>query len=280
MDWTSIRLVPERRTLAMLMLGFCTSLFALLALALGGPWIKCMAALAVTYGVAFVALGSEWFWARWYAVGLATSGLTSALFGLLTGGLQPGLIVWGALHLLVYLPLLGASMAERYEGQASWRERYGLDPAAVLRIQRSVKGAAAALPTVIIYALAPRQQEIGTLFGPVAISTHLPLIFALVLLLIVALGFYGLIKLRFWGVAALALAAVLVAVSVLSHTELLSGVWSCSSAPRTAQPTEWQAMLGSQATIWGMGLIASLALVLAVLPFVRPAYAFLKQPFR
>ena len=68
------RLVGERRALALLALGFLTTLFVLVALAQGGAWAACFAALAVTYGVAFFGIASEWFWARWFTMGIASSG--------------------------------------------------------------------------------------------------------------------------------------------------------------------------------------------------------------
>ena len=82
------KLIGERRAVALLSLSVFTILFGLLALAQGGAWVPCFAALAVTYGIAFFALAAEWFWARWFAMGIAMSGMTMAALGLVTQGIH------------------------------------------------------------------------------------------------------------------------------------------------------------------------------------------------
>jgi hypothetical protein len=238
------QLVGLRRAISLFVLGFSTTIFLLVALSMGGNWAKCFYALAAVYGVAFFGLAAEWFWGRWYAMGIGVSGITMAILGLVTAGWNIGLAIWGGIHLLIYLPILGESMADRYENHPAWRERYKLDEYGVARIKRAVKGAATALPTLVFYALAPRDGQ-GAL---------------LLLVGIAALGLVGLVRMRFWGVALLAIATAWTAIS---------------AALAVAGPVS---LAGAQLTFTGLGLIALAALVLAISPFVIPAWRFLRAP--
>lgn len=235
-------MLGERRAISLLVLAFYTTVFLLVALAQGGAWLKCFLALAVTYGLGFFGLAAEWFWARWFAMGLGVSGMSLAALGLVTTGWSWGLAIWGVLHALVYLPLLGESMAARYENQEAWRQRYKLDDYGVARLKRAVRGAAAALPTMILYTLAPRQGH-AALLG---------------LLLLSSAGVIGLLRLRFWGVGLLAAAGAWAAVSVLQGTPEL--------AVSALAPFDLRAA----------GALAAVALFVAVAPFVRPAARFLR----
>ncbi|MCK5798923.1 MAG: hypothetical protein KAI47_17140 [Deltaproteobacteria bacterium] len=193
------RFLGERRALALLALGGFVTLFILVALAQPG-WVACFGAMALVYGVAFFAIAAEWFWGRWFAMGIATSGLTMAVLGLVTNGVNGSLIFWGVMHGAIYLPLLGGDMAKRYELQHAWRERWHLDDAAVARIKRSVYSTASALPTLIFYTLAPRPGR-GMVLG---------------VLVLASVGTLGLLRLRTWGVLALAGAAVGTAISAVA----------------------------------------------------------------
>lgn len=240
-------LIGERRALSLLVLGFYTTMFVLGALAAGGPWVRFFGALALTYGLAFFALAAEWFWGRWFAQGIGMSGVSLALIGLVNVGWEPGLLIWGGLHLAVYLPLFGEGMARRYEGRDDWRQRWGLDAHGVERLKRAVSSAATGLPTLIIFALAPRQEG--------ALQFALPLL--------VGLGLFGLLRMRFWGVALLGLGALGTAAATL-----LGNV----SAPCALASGSTSALLLPSA-----GLLATLFLCLAVAPFVLPAYRFLRR---
>ena len=242
--WT---MLGERRAISLLLLAFYTSIFALLAIAQGGAWMACFGALAATYGIAFFALASEWFWARWFAMGLGISGVTMAALGLVSVGWNWGLAIWGAMHGAIYLPLLGRAMADRYENQQAWRQRYNLDEHAVARIKRAVHGTATALPTMILYTLAPRQDQ--ALFG---------------LLLLVGLGAYGLLRMRVWGVLLLGGAAVWGGISALGGAALATACGACSG--------------GLLLPVWG--LFGAAALLVAVSPFILPAIRFVRQPPR
>jgi hypothetical protein len=241
MGWIG-QLVGVRRALSLFVIGFCTTLFILVALAQGGPWARVFYALAAVYGVAFFGLAAEWFWGRWYTMGLAGSGITVAILGLVTSGWNPGLAIWGGIHLLIYAPLLGDAMAERYENQRAWRERYGIDDHGAARLKRAVKGAATALPTLIFYTLAPREGN-GML---------------LLLAPLLALGLVGLLRLRFWGVMLIGLCAVGTAIGTAQDVHL-------------ATP-----FIDGQIGLAGLGLVALCALLWSVSPFVVPAYRHLR----
>jgi hypothetical protein len=241
-SWSS-QLLGLRRALSLFVLGFCTTLFIMVALAQGGPWARVFWALGAAYGVAFFGLAAEWFWGRWFAMGLGASGITVAILGLLTSGWNPGLLIWGGIHLLVYAPLIGDAMAERYENQRAWRERYGLDEHGVARLKRAVKGAATALPTLIFYTLAPRE------------GTDL----RWVLVPLLGLGLFGLLRMRFWGVLLVGL------------TALGTAAFGALDAQRMTPFLDGQVGLG------GLALVALTALLWSVAPFVLPAWRQLRS---
>jgi hypothetical protein len=239
-------LLGERRALSLFVLGFSTTIFLLVGLSMGGAWARCFYALSAVYGLGFFALAAGWFWARWYVMGISVSGLTMAILGLVTAGWNIGLAIWGGIHLAIWAPLLGEGQADHYENRTEWRERWGVDEYGVLRIKRAVKGAATALPTLVFYALAPREgQALG-----------------LALVAVAAIGFYGLVRMRFWGVAML----------------MVSTVWTAlSMATDVATRSDWLPMFGSHLGLTAIGLVALGALVVAISPFVVPAYRFLKS---
>jgi len=237
------QLLGERRAISLFVLGFCTTIFLLFGMIVGGAWARCFYALAAAYGIGFFGLAAEWFWARWYAMGLAGSGITLTILGLITSGWNLPLAIWGGIHLLIYLPLLGSSMADRYEYQEAWRAKYSIDEYAVTRIKRAVKGAATALPTLIFFTLAPRDGN--NLDATVALP------------ILAGLGLYGMLRMRFWGVALLGLVTGLTLISALSMPD---GMIAFSQG----------------VTLPGVGLVAVAALSLAVAPFVIPAYRWLR----
>lgn len=240
------QLLGERRALALLILGFYTTVFVLVALAQGGAWAPCFAALSVTYGVAFFGVAAQWFWGRWFAMGIATSGVTMAVLGLATNGWNVGLAIWGALHGLIYLPLLGMRMAADYEDSPEWRERYQLDEHGVARVKRAVHSTATALPTLIFYTLAPRQDQLAMI----------------ALLALAGFGTVGLLRMRVWGVMLLGLA----------------GAWAAIDAWIGLPPCAFS-FPACGVAVWlpAVGTIAALALLLAVAPFARPAVALLRR---
>jgi hypothetical protein len=175
------------------------SLFGLQYLLLGlvGPpeWRPAFLGLALCYLVAFFGVASEWFWARWYASGLGWSGAMVGLVGLVSLGWHPILALFGGLHAIVVAMMLGPKMAARYEQQEAWRKRYNMDEHGVSRLGKAVTRASASLPSLILWALAPKDGQALWLTGAVAASAAL-------------LGVYGLVRMRGWAIPALGVAAL------------------------------------------------------------------------
>jgi hypothetical protein len=193
----AVRLEKERVAVALLSLSFFVVLYSLAALNAPVAWRPALAALALCYSVAFLALASQWFWARWYASGLAWSGATLGLVSLVMVGWHPILAVYGGLHALVLAMLAGPHMVARFEMQAPWRERYVLDDFAVARIRRVVMRASAALPSLILWALAPREGQGVALLSGLTVTCALA-------------GLAGILRMRTWGVLSLGTSAALI----------------------------------------------------------------------
>ena len=135
-----------RRALAALALSVFISLYLLVSLNAPEGFARVFVALAFCYGVAFFAVVAEWFWGRWFATGLAWSGVMIAIAGVVAVGWLPQLVIFGVLHLFVVVALMGEKMAARYDLQAAWRERYKMDDFGVARLQKTdhpVSGVAA-----------------------------------------------------------------------------------------------------------------------------------------
>jgi hypothetical protein len=197
-----------RVAVALLPLSLFTFVYLLATLNAPPEWKAALGGLSVCYLTAFLALGSEWFWARWFASGLGWSGSVVAVAGLVMMGWNPVLAIYGALHAIVVVTLLGPKMATRYDLQPGWRERYGMDEFGVVRLRKAVTRAAAALPSVIIWALGPRDGD-GSLTS------------LIVGICLTVLGLHGLLRFKTWGLLALAGAATAVLVGgpsgVLAH---------------------------------------------------------------
>jgi hypothetical protein len=163
----------------------------------GDPEVRAvLMGMAACYLLAFVALASEWFWARWFASGLGWSGAVMGLFALVLIPEPELRVIFGifaGLHALVVVMLMGKKMAARYDMQPAWRERFGMDEFGVVRLGRAVTRASAALPGLIFWALGPRNPDPDFL------------VYAAAGLAIV--GLTGLLRLRTWGVLALGGAA-------------------------------------------------------------------------
>src|SRR4029079_1450442 len=127
---------------------------------------------------------------------MAWSGIMLAVAVLVMMGWMPQMAIFGGIHLIVALALAGKKMAARYDGQAAWRERYKMDDFGVARLQKTITRSAASLPSLIIWALAPKEEGMALAVGGIAA------------LALAALGMRGLVRLRSWGVVALAGAAV------------------------------------------------------------------------
>lgn len=248
-------LAGERKAVALLCLAFYTSLYALLSLLLyNAPpeepqiraWWACFAALGGVYGLAFFAIGADWFWARWFAIGLGYSGVTVAGWGMVTQkAIDPVLLFYGVTHGAIALFLQGQRLAAQFEGKPGWRERLGLDDNGVERVRHTVTRAAASLPTLILIALSPKEDAEG-------------------LLLVAGLGLLGVLFLRTWGVLLLVGATFALPFALMhGHAATLS------SAPHS--------LLMSTANLHQLAAVSFAFLLAATLPFTRPVLAFLSR---
>ena len=188
-----------RRALAALGLSVFVTLYLLVALSAPEGLGPVLVALAACYAVAFVAVVAEWFWGRWFATGLAWSGIMVAIASLAIVGWVPLLAIMGGLHVLIVVALAGKTMAARYDLQEGWRQRYQMDEFGVARLRKTVTRAAASLPSLIFWALGPKEGQ-GLAFAGALAAVGLA-----------AVGLRGVIRLRSWGVLALGGACVLVA---------------------------------------------------------------------
>ena len=222
-------LVGERRAVAAALLAFYAFLYFLIAQVAPPELSPLLIAHAALYGVAFFGLVAGWFWGRWYASGMGMYGLVTGVFGMFQMGPEPILLFIAITHGILTVVLVGEAMAAGFEGRAEWRLRFHLDEPAVERLGKSVTRAAMSLPFLIAWALAPKApgQELLLALAPLALG---------------AAGFWGLIKLRTWGIFALAGA----------------GATMAGSAVTTA------------GTASLLPIVATVLLAAAVAPFVRP----------
>jgi hypothetical protein len=244
-----------RRALAALVLSLFISLYLLVSLNAPPGLGPVFLALAACYVVAFLAVAADWFWGRWFASGLGWSGIMIAVASMVQIGWAPALAIFGGLHGLVVLALLGKKMVAHYDMQEAWRKRYGMDEFGVARLRKTVTRAAAALPSLIVYVLAPRQGQ-GMLVTAAGIAT----------LLTAAAALRHLVQLRTAGWLMLAGATV--------------SLWMLSTAPASvsfAMPS--LSLLGPVAyapALVGVPLfLATMFLTMATLPFALPALRFL-----
>lgn len=225
-----------RRAAAALALSIFVVLYLFLAFNAPPGWGPAFAALGLCYLVAFFSVVSGWFWGRWFATGLGWSGLMVAGISLVMVGWAPALAVYGALHALVVLPLSGKSMAAQYDLQAGWRERYKMDELGVARLRKTITRSAASLPSLILWALGPKEGQ-GMWLSLAALGLAI-------------VGLRGVVRLRTWGWLAVAGSAV----AVVGADQLTSFSAFSLAGPR----------------------LATVLLVGAVLPFLLPAMRYLR----
>jgi hypothetical protein len=240
-----------RRALAGLALSLFVSLYLLVALNAPEGLAPAMLALAACYAVAFLGVVAEWFWGRWFATGLGWSGIMVSIASLAVVGWTPVLAIYGGLHALVVAALLGKRMAARYDLQEAWRARYKMDEFGVDRLRKTVTRAAASLPSLILWALGPKEGQ------------GVALVASLAAVGFTAVGLRGLIRLRSWGVLALGAAFSLVA--VFGHVTAF-----------LAPPIGDLGRLATGVEFIGPTL-AFLCLASAVIPFAGPLSRFLKK---
>jgi hypothetical protein len=226
-----MKLVGERRALASAILAFYTLLYALLALLSAVPpeFERAFYAMAGVYGLAFFALVAGYFWARWYAVGVGLYGVITSAVGLWQMGAEPAVLFMGGTHLVATLALWGNGMAQPYDGQMAWRERFHMDESAVQRLGRAVIRAGVSLPFVLLYALSPRNGAAGELAALAALG-------------LAGVGMRALVRARAWGVVAVAAAgATLVGLALagdvaMAVRPMLGGALLVSAAAPYAGP--------------------------------------------
>jgi hypothetical protein len=257
-----------RRAVSALALSLFVSFYLVLALLLfmngQEAWVPSFVGLAACYCVAFMGVAGEWFWGRWFASGLGWSGVMITVASIVLGGAgSPVLIAFGALHGLVVLLLAGKKMAARYDEQPAWRARYAMDEYGVARLRKTVTRASASLPSVILWALGPKDPGQGMFAAMTLVAGVLAVT-----------GLFGVIRLRAWGLVGLAVgAASLVAASVTAYPHF-GLAWYGAAGPHVANHN----------LIWAFyGVVAGPALPIlllgaAVVPFVGPALRYLARP--
>jgi hypothetical protein len=231
-----MKFVGERRALAAIVFAFWFVMYLMNALLGGGPLAKLMYGMAGVYGLAFFALVAGYFWARWYSVGVSLFGVIVAGIGLWQMGPEFQVLFIGITHLSATAMLWGAKMAEVYDGQTAWREKFHMDEHAAQRLGRSVIRAGVSLPMVIIYGLAPRNPAETLL--------------SLGALLLVGFGLHALVRMRTWGVLALGAAGGV----MLS----LSGMQMATNEALALQPALAGALLMFAAWPWAQPLVRTL----------------------
>lgn len=231
-----MKLVGERRALASAVMAFYALLYMLLALSYRMPDMNnAFYAIAGVYGLAFFGLVAGYFWARWYAVGVSLYGVITCAVGLWQMGAEPILLFFGGTHLAATLMLWGSTMAQPYDGQTAWREKFHMDDNAVQRLGRSVIRAGVSLPFVLLYALAPKPPEGGSM------------LVTIVAVCLTGLGIRALVQMKTWGVLALGAAGVLL--TTMTGIDLFQG---------------------DGGVFMPAGLLAGALLLAASVPFVAP----------
>lgn len=240
----------ERKAIALTCLAFYAAIFGLLSLLLSNAppdqpevraWWACFAALGATYGLSFFALGADWFWARWFAIGLGYSGVTVAGWSLFTmRTLDPVMMFYGLTHGAIALFLQGQKLVEQFDAQPGWRERLRLDENGVAKVRHTITRAAASLPTLILMALAPKEGR-GELLA------------------LAAVGLVGVLWLRTWGVLLLlGVGLALPALSLHTHAPTAAGHPALLAWPLVHQ----------------LGLFSAAFLCSATVPFLGPIVQF------
>jgi len=238
-------MIGIRRALALLVLSFFTLQFAVTGW-LGPDELQALyVALALCYGLAFFAVAAEWFWARWFAMGLGNFGASVGLLALIKIGVEPMLLFFGITHLLISVTLMGEGMAAKYEYSEATAERWNFQEESIVLMRRAVRSAGSTLPLLILYALAPRGEWLH--FGVLAAAI---------------LGFAGLIRARTWGPILLGLTG---AVCLADGLGLLG-------PPTIGYFMIWPDVPG----FYGRAGVFAGGLMLVMLPFLAPMARYLR----
>jgi hypothetical protein len=216
-----MKLVGERRAIAAIVFAFFFVLYLMNALmSIGAPLGRLMWGFTAVYGLALFALVAGYFWARWYAVGVGLFGVIIGAIGLWKQPDYDVMIIFG-LHVTATLMLWGDAMSASYDGQTAWREKLHMDDNAVQRLGRSVIRAGVSLPIVLAYALAPKDPPAALLAAGLA-----------------SVGLVALVRMRTWGVLAIAGAGAVMLTLGIEHLELTAlaggGLLVAAAAPFAA----------------------------------------------
>lgn len=239
-------MVGLRRAFALLFLGFYVTNFAMSAALGPSDAFAFNLGLALTYGVAFVGLAAEWFWARWFAIGVGNFG-SLILLALFQVGVEPILMFIGGTHLAIWLGLLGEGMAARYEHSAEAAERWNFQEESLILMRRAVKSAGTTIPFLILYTLAPQPDALGLTALALGLS-----------------GLWAMLRGRTWGLLALGGAGVIA---------LADGLGAFGD------PAAGYFMIAPTGMILYGPVFAILAggTLLAPLAYARPIWRFLKR---
>jgi hypothetical protein len=241
------RLTGERRALAAALLAFYGLFYMVVALNPPMPgWAATFGALALVYGAGFFALVAGYFWARWYAIGLGISGLITAIFSIVQVGMEPVLLFYGATHAGVSLFLWGGGMALTFDGRKEWRERFHLDENSTHKLGKSIIRLGISLPYIVLYALAPKEGAGEALFSALAGGLLLT-------------GVIATLRMRTWGVAALAGGALALCAS------LVAGAFEPAAFGN-----------GYAVNVAAAGAAGLLLVVAALAPLARPVVRYLR----
>ena len=180
-------MVGIRRAIALLFLGFYVTQFTMTAWLGPDELFAAYLGLGLCYLTAFVGLAAEWFWARWFAIGLGQFGALLLLV-LFKTGMEPIIAFVGGTHLLISVLLMGEGMAAKYEHSERTAERYNFQEESMALMRRAVKSAGSTLPFLILYGLAPREEMFTANLAALALG---------------GAGMVALLRRRTWGLFAL-----------------------------------------------------------------------------
>ncbi len=238
-------MVGIRRALALLILSFFVIQFGMTAWLGPDELLPVNLGLALCYGLAFTALAAEWFWGRWFAMGVGNFG-SLMLLVLFKVGFEPIFVFFGVTHLLVVLSLMGEGMAAKYEYSEQTAERWNFQEESIALMRRAVKSAGSTIPLLILYALAPRGEWL-----------HLTVLAAAVI------GFVGLVRARTWGPIVLG---------------TVGAVCLADGLGLFGTPTMGYLIFGADTVpaLYGKAGIFAGGLLLVLVPFVAPMVKYLR----
>jgi len=235
----------ERIALSAVVLALYMSVMFLVSLQAPDGWGNAFLGMAACYGVGFWALVTRYFWGRWFAMGIGISGLISAVMSIAQIGPEPVLVFYGGTHALAIVLLMGKAVASAFDGRTDWRERFHLDESSTNRLGKSIIRVGVSLPYIVMYALAPRE---GAEWLPALAAAGLA-----------GAGVWGMLRMRTWGVLALAGGAVAIAIGLPD---------SVAAASAGVKGADFIAFTGAGAVVWAAA---------AALPMVGPIVRHLRS---